>query len=73
MLCIIFCGYFLVIFLCGFPIVQETELDILSTVQNLLRQCSEPSVFLKPLTKLFSIVRSKPCRKVLCEVFKVRY
>ncbi|XP_060759153.1 small subunit processome component 20 homolog [Neoarius graeffei] len=51
-------------------IAEETELDILSTVQNLLRQCSEPSVFLKPLGKLFSIIRSKPCRKVLCEVFK---
>ncbi|XP_053097705.1 small subunit processome component 20 homolog [Pangasianodon hypophthalmus] len=51
-------------------IAEETELDILSTVQNLLRQCSEPSVFLKPLSKLFSIIRSKPCRKVLCEVFK---
>ncbi|KAG7320342.1 hypothetical protein KOW79_016195 [Hemibagrus wyckioides] len=51
-------------------IAEETELDILSTVQNLLRQCSEPSIFLKPLSKLFSIIRSKPCRKALCEVFK---
>ncbi|KAF5898818.1 small subunit processome component 20, partial [Clarias magur] len=51
-------------------IAEETELDILSTVQNLLKQCSEHSVFLKPLSKLFSIVRNKPCRKVLCEIFK---
>ncbi|KAI5094075.1 small subunit processome component 20-like [Silurus meridionalis] len=51
-------------------IAEETELDILNTVQNLLRQCSEPTVFLKPLSKLFSNVRNKPCRKVLCEIFK---
>ncbi|XP_060746083.1 small subunit processome component 20 homolog [Tachysurus vachellii] len=49
---------------------EETELDILSTVQNLLKQSSEPSVFLKPLSKLFSIMRNKASRKALCEVFK---
>lgn len=49
---------------------QETELDILGTVQNLLRQCSEPGVFLKPLSKLFSIIHNKLPRQALCEVFK---
>ncbi|GAA6066162.1 small subunit processome component 20 homolog, partial [Tachysurus ichikawai] len=49
---------------------EETELDILNTVQNLLKQSSEPRVFLKPLSKLFSIIRNKASRKALCEVFK---
>lgn len=49
---------------------QETELDILGTVQNLLRQCSEPSVFLKPLSKLFSIIHNRLSRQALCEVFQ---
>ncbi|XP_016370276.1 small subunit processome component 20 homolog [Sinocyclocheilus rhinocerous] len=49
---------------------QETELDILGTVKNLLRQCSEPSVFLKPLSKLFSIIHNRLSRQALCEVFQ---
>ncbi|XP_026065231.1 small subunit processome component 20 homolog isoform X1 [Carassius auratus] len=49
--------------------VQETELDILGTVKNLLRQCSEPSVFLKPLSKLFSIIHNRLPRQALCEAF----
>ncbi|XP_048012718.1 small subunit processome component 20 homolog isoform X1 [Megalobrama amblycephala] len=49
---------------------QETELDILGTVQNLLRQCSDPSVFLKPLSKLFSTIHNRLSRQALCEVFQ---
>ncbi|XDV24664.1 hypothetical protein PO909_028779 [Leuciscus waleckii] len=49
---------------------QETELDILGTVQNLLRQCLEPSVFLKPLSKLFSIIHNRLSRQALCEAFQ---
>ncbi|XP_036433359.1 small subunit processome component 20 homolog [Colossoma macropomum] len=51
-------------------IAQETELDILGTVHNLLKQCSEPSVFLKPLSKLLSVIHSKVSRQVLCEIFQ---
>ncbi|XP_062862543.1 small subunit processome component 20 homolog [Trichomycterus rosablanca] len=51
-------------------IAEETELDILGTVKNLLKQCSEPTVFLRPLSRLFSIIQSKPCRKALCEVYQ---
>ncbi|XP_028810161.1 small subunit processome component 20 homolog [Denticeps clupeoides] len=49
---------------------QETELDILETVQNLLRQCADPSAFLKPLSRLLSILHSKLSRQALCAVFK---
>ncbi|KAI7792184.1 putative small subunit processome component 20-like protein [Triplophysa rosa] len=49
---------------------QETVLDILGTVQNLLRQCSDPGVFLKPLCKLCSVIHDKVPRQALCEVFK---
>uniref|UniRef100_A0A4W4DWA7 UTP20 small subunit processome component n=1 Tax=Electrophorus electricus TaxID=8005 RepID=A0A4W4DWA7_ELEEL len=51
-------------------IASETELDILSTVQNLLRQCSDPSVFLKPLSRLFSNTQAKQSRQALCHVFQ---
>lgn len=50
---------------------QETELDILGTVKNLLRQCSEPSKFLKPLSKLLSIIHNRLSRQALCEAFQV--
>jgi len=46
-------------------------LDILGTVQNLLRQCLEPNVFLKPLSKLFSIIQNRLSRQALCEAFQV--
>ncbi|XP_056312047.1 small subunit processome component 20 homolog [Danio aesculapii] len=49
---------------------QETELDILGTVQNLLRQCSDPSFFLKPFSKLFSVIQNKLSRKALCAAFQ---
>uniref|UniRef100_W5LP94 UTP20 small subunit processome component n=1 Tax=Astyanax mexicanus TaxID=7994 RepID=W5LP94_ASTMX len=48
----------------------ETQIDILGTVHNLLKQCSEPIVFLKPLSKLFSVIHSKLPRQALCDIFK---
>ncbi|KAA0720706.1 Small subunit processome component 20 -like protein [Triplophysa tibetana] len=48
----------------------ETVLDILRTVQNLLRQCSDSGVFLKPLCKLCSVIHDKVPRQALCEAFK---
>ncbi|XP_023672630.2 small subunit processome component 20 homolog isoform X2 [Paramormyrops kingsleyae] len=49
---------------------QETQMDILETVQNLLRQCADPCVFLKPLSRLFSIMHQKLPRQALCSVFQ---
>ncbi|XP_044199894.1 small subunit processome component 20 homolog [Thunnus albacares] len=49
---------------------QETEIDILATVQNLLRQCVQPSAFLRPLSKLFSIIHNKLPRRALINVFQ---
>ncbi|KAM6895649.1 small subunit processome component 20 homolog [Xenentodon cancila] len=49
---------------------QETEIDILATIQNLLRQCVKPAAFLRPLSKLFSIIHSKLPRKALTAVFQ---
>lgn len=51
---------------------QETEIDILATVQNLLRQCVQPSAFLRPLGKLFSIIHNKLPRQALTNVFQVQ-
>ncbi|XP_076578925.1 small subunit processome component 20 homolog [Chaetodon auriga] len=48
----------------------ETEIDILATVQNLLRQCVQPSAFLRPLSKLFSIIHNKLPRQALTNVFQ---
>uniref|UniRef100_A0A673BJE7 UTP20 small subunit processome component n=1 Tax=Sphaeramia orbicularis TaxID=375764 RepID=A0A673BJE7_9TELE len=48
----------------------ETEIDILATVQNLLRQCTQPSAFLRPLGKLFSVIHSKLPRQALTNVFQ---
>uniref|UniRef100_A0A8D0EWH1 UTP20 small subunit processome component n=1 Tax=Strix occidentalis caurina TaxID=311401 RepID=A0A8D0EWH1_STROC len=50
---------------------QGTEIDILETVQNLLRHCSNPTSFLKPLAKLFSVIQNKLSRHKLCLVFQV--
>ncbi|XP_073694690.1 small subunit processome component 20 homolog [Garra rufa] len=50
---------------------QETQLDILGTVKNLLRQCSDPNMFLKPLSKLFSIIQDRIPRQALCEAFQI--
>ncbi|XP_047431848.1 small subunit processome component 20 homolog isoform X2 [Mugil cephalus] len=49
---------------------QETEIDILATIQNLLRQCMQPSDFLRPLTKLFSVIHNKLPRQALTNVFQ---
>uniref|UniRef100_A0A667ZW64 UTP20 small subunit processome component n=1 Tax=Myripristis murdjan TaxID=586833 RepID=A0A667ZW64_9TELE len=46
------------------------EIDILATVQNLLRQCLEPAAFLRPLSKLFSVIHNKLARKALTSVFQ---
>uniref|UniRef100_A0A667ZW61 UTP20 small subunit processome component n=1 Tax=Myripristis murdjan TaxID=586833 RepID=A0A667ZW61_9TELE len=48
----------------------EAEIDILATVQNLLRQCLEPAAFLRPLSKLFSVIHNKLARKALTSVFQ---
>uniref|UniRef100_A0A3Q3KPS7 UTP20 small subunit processome component n=1 Tax=Mastacembelus armatus TaxID=205130 RepID=A0A3Q3KPS7_9TELE len=49
---------------------QETEINILATVQNLLRQCVRPSAFLQPLSKLFSVIHNKLPRQALTSVFQ---
>ncbi|XP_075932289.1 small subunit processome component 20 homolog [Anarhichas minor] len=49
---------------------QETEIDILATMQNLLRQCVQPSAFLRPLSKLFSVIHNKLPRQALTNVFQ---
>ncbi|XP_060101236.1 small subunit processome component 20 homolog [Heteronotia binoei] len=51
-------------------ISQDTEIDILETVQNLLKHCLKPADFLKPLAKLFSVVQNKLSRQTLCRVFQ---
>ncbi|NXL92133.1 UTP20 protein, partial [Alectura lathami] len=51
-------------------IEQDAEIDILETVQNLLRHCSDPTSFLKPLAKLFSVIQNKLSRQKLCLVFQ---
>lgn len=51
---------------------QETEIDILATVQNLLRQCVQPSAFLRPLSKLFSVIHNKLPKQALTNVFQVQ-
>uniref|UniRef100_A0A8D0C7S2 UTP20 small subunit processome component n=1 Tax=Scleropages formosus TaxID=113540 RepID=A0A8D0C7S2_SCLFO len=48
----------------------ETEIHILATVQNLLRQCAEANAFLKPLSCLFSVIHRKLARQALCTVFQ---
>ncbi|KAM3924125.1 small subunit processome component 20 homolog [Leptodactylus fuscus] len=52
-------------------LAQDTEVDILETVQNLLRHCLNPTSFLKPLAKLFAIVQNKLSRQTLCTTFQV--
>ncbi|XP_072235229.1 small subunit processome component 20 homolog [Leuresthes tenuis] len=49
---------------------QETEIDILATVQNLLRRCVQPAAFLRPLSKLFAIIHNKLPRQALTSVFQ---
>lgn len=51
---------------------QETEIDTLATLQNLLRQCVQPSDFLRPLSKLFSVIQNKLPRMALTNVFQVQ-
>uniref|UniRef100_A0A3Q3F398 UTP20 small subunit processome component n=1 Tax=Kryptolebias marmoratus TaxID=37003 RepID=A0A3Q3F398_KRYMA len=50
---------------------QETEIDILATVQNLLRRSVQPSAFLRPLSKLFAVIHNKLPRKALVTVFQL--
>ncbi|XP_060050218.1 small subunit processome component 20 homolog isoform X2 [Erinaceus europaeus] len=52
-------------------IAQDTELDILVTIQNLLKHCLDPTSFLKPLAKLFSTIKNKLSRQLLCTVFQM--
>ncbi|KAM8884134.1 small subunit processome component 20 homolog [Synchiropus picturatus] len=49
---------------------EETEIDILATVQNLLRQCEQPSACLRTLSRLFSIIHNKLPRQALTNVFQ---
>ncbi|XP_048404834.1 small subunit processome component 20 homolog [Stegostoma tigrinum] len=49
---------------------QDTEIDILETIQNLLQHCSEPATFIKPLATLFSVVQNRLARQTLCSVFQ---
>lgn len=51
-------------------VAQDTELDILVTVQNLLQHCLHPAHFLRPLAKLFSVIKNKLSRQLLCTVFQ---
>uniref|UniRef100_A0A2K6K483 UTP20 small subunit processome component n=1 Tax=Rhinopithecus bieti TaxID=61621 RepID=A0A2K6K483_RHIBE len=51
-------------------IAEDTEVDILVTVQNLLKHCVDPASFLKPIAKLFSVIKNKLSRKLLCTVFE---
>ncbi|KAM8777268.1 small subunit processome component 20 homolog [Rhynchonycteris naso] len=50
---------------------QDTEVDILVTIQNLLKHCLEPTSFLKPLAKLFSVIKNKLSRQLLCTIFQM--
>ncbi|XP_032444903.1 small subunit processome component 20 homolog isoform X2 [Xiphophorus hellerii] len=49
---------------------QEIELDLLATMQNLLRQTDQPSAFLQPLGKLFAIIHKKLPRQALTTVYQ---
>ncbi|XP_027875748.1 small subunit processome component 20 homolog isoform X2 [Xiphophorus couchianus] len=49
---------------------QEIELDLLATMQNLLRQTDQPSTFLQPLGKLFAIIHKKLPRQALTTVYQ---
>ncbi|MBN3321955.1 UTP20 protein, partial [Atractosteus spatula] len=49
---------------------QETEIDILETTQNLLKQSANPAAFLKPIARLFSIIQNKLSRQALCRLFQ---
>uniref|UniRef100_A0A8C9DME9 UTP20 small subunit processome component n=1 Tax=Prolemur simus TaxID=1328070 RepID=A0A8C9DME9_PROSS len=51
-------------------IAEDTEVDILVTIQNLLKHCVDPTSFLKPIAKLFSVIKNKLSRKLLCTVFQ---
>ncbi|XP_038143159.1 small subunit processome component 20 homolog [Cyprinodon tularosa] len=49
---------------------QETEIDLLATIQNLLRRSVQPSAFLRPIGKLFAIIHNKLPRQALTNVFQ---
>jgi len=46
----------------------ELEVDILTSVRNLIGCCVQPQQFVAPLAKQFSVLLSHQSRKVLCEV-----
>uniref|UniRef100_A0A3Q2Q9V5 UTP20 small subunit processome component n=1 Tax=Fundulus heteroclitus TaxID=8078 RepID=A0A3Q2Q9V5_FUNHE len=50
---------------------QEMEIDLLATIQNLLRQSAQPAAFLRPLGKLFAVVHHKLPRQALTSVFQL--
>lgn len=52
-------------------VAEDTEVDILETIQNLLRQSVNPASFLKPLGKLFAVIQNKLSRQTLCTTFQV--
>uniref|UniRef100_A0A3Q2C7Z2 UTP20 small subunit processome component n=1 Tax=Cyprinodon variegatus TaxID=28743 RepID=A0A3Q2C7Z2_CYPVA len=49
---------------------QETEIDLLATIQNLLRRSVQPSAFLRQIGKLFAIIHNKLPRQALTNVFQ---
>ncbi|MBN3281355.1 UTP20 protein, partial [Polyodon spathula] len=51
-------------------IAQDAEVDILETAQNLLKHCTNPTSFLKPVARLFSVIQNKISRQTLCTVFQ---
>ncbi|KAL5010991.1 hypothetical protein ScPMuIL_013296 [Solemya velum] len=49
---------------------QETELDIMKSILNLVRSVDNKKEFFRPVTKLFSSLRSRQSRGVLCQIFR---
>ena len=48
---------------------SELEVDILTSVRNLIPRCRQPQQFVPSLAEQFSVLSSNQPRKVLCEVF----
>ena len=48
---------------------SELEVDILTSVRNLISRCLQPQQFVPVLAEQFSLLSSNQPRKVLCEVF----
>jgi len=47
----------------------ELEINILTSVRNLIGRCVQPTQFVSPLADQFSLLCSHQARKVLCDVF----